>query len=175
MMTKHGTQFTFQESQNRQKRYLKYAVQLGLPILVWSKSDRSLMKPISIGRWKQLLNMPMNGSARNGERPMETHIVQGFLRLCLSKEESEIILQTAKMKRRYLIPAEVSAILKKSISKTLTDEQERRMANVWIEFCQKEDVDQRTGCTDPDVLSKWYSYAHENYHEPLPTASPWDN
>lgn len=106
---------------------------------------------------------------------METAIGQGFLRLCLNEHEAQAVIQTAKKKQRYLIPAEVSIILKKPISKTLTDVEAQRMESVWLAFCEAENADQRTGCTDPDVLAKWYGYVMKNYHEPLPVASPWDN
>lgn len=174
-MTDHGTRFISQELQNQPKRFLKSAEVFGLPIAVLLKSRKNSTIQVLIGLWKPLSNMRTNGFQRNGGRPMETHIAQGFLRLCLSEQEAETVLRTAKKKQRYLIPMEVSAILKRQISKTLNDEQDRRMQDVWISFCESADVDQRTGCTDPEVLEKWYGYVIQNYQEPLPIASPWGN
>jgi hypothetical protein len=175
MMNGLGTKCIGGERRGQRRRYWKSADQSGQPMLALLILEGHWMNGNLVGRLKPWLNMPTNGFQRNGEKPMETHIAQGFLRLSLNEQETETVLRTARARQRYLIPQEVSNILKKSISKTLTEAEEQRMETVWLAFCQNADIDQRTGCLDVDVLEKWYGHVMANYHEPLPQASPWDN
>lgn len=172
MTIRIGTKCIFRGAVNRPKHSSKYAGQLGLPTVAWLILPSDLTMPDLVGRWKQFSNMLTNGSRRNGEI-METHTAQGFLRLSLNVEEANLIIRCAKKAGRYLIPLEISKILKRDIKKTLTDVEEQRMEDCWLSFCKSNDTDQRTGCTDPDVLEQWYRYVSQNYQEPLPEASPW--
>jgi hypothetical protein len=106
---------------------------------------------------------------------METAIAQGFLRHLLNEEEAQTVLNCVKRKGRYLIPLEVSKILKKNIQKTVSDGEAANMLETWTEFCKTENCDQRTGCTEPEVVEKWFDYAMKNYHQAMPDVSPWDN
>lgn len=135
---------------------------------------KSLKKLSWVGRSKLLLNTHTIGYPRNGGL-METHIAQGFLRTSMTDEESNQIILCAKKLGRYLIPLEVSKILKKEIKKTIAPHEEVNMQEIWIEFCKKNDADQRSSCTEPLFLEKWFNYVAKNYHEPLPEASPWES
>ncbi len=175
MMIEPGIQFIGREQHDRQKPYWKSVGMFGMPIRVLWISPNVSRTQILIGHWKPWLNKRMNGYRKSGGQPMETHTAQGFLRLCLSEKEAQRIIHSAKRMGRYLIPLEVSRILKKDIKKSISDEQETNMHQTWLEFCKALNIDQRTGCTDPDVLGQWFDYVSKNYHEPLPESSPWDN
>ncbi len=173
-MTEPGTPYIGREPQDRQEPYSKSAKPSESRIVVLWKSRNALKTPGCTGPWERLLNTRTNGFQRNEGR-METHIAQGFLRLFLSETEADQIIRCAKKTGRYLIPLEVSKILRREIKKTLTDAEELRMDSTWLAFCKSTDADQRIGCTDPEVLEQWFDYVAKNYSEPLPEADPWQN
>lgn len=173
-MIEPGTPYIGLGQPNLRKLFWKYAGLSGLPIVVLWKSPNTSKDKALIGLWKLLSNTRTNGFLRNGG-VMETHTAQGFLRLLLTEDEAQTIIHCARKAGRYLIPFEVSRILKKDIKQTVTDVQERRMEDTWLAFCKETNSDQRTGCTDPETLEQWFNYVAKEYHEPLPEASPWDN
>lgn len=174
MTTRHGIQFTLPGFLGQQRPSMKSAGRYGSrTVALWKSPNASRTRTLT-GHLKRSLNTPTNGSQRNEDLQMETHTAQGFLRLLLTEQEAATIIHSAKKAGRYLIPLEVSKILKKDITKTLTAVEEQRMNDTWLAFCKGTDSDQRTGCTDPEVLERWFAYVAKNYQEPLPEASPWD-
>lgn len=109
------------------------------------------------------------------EMPVQS--VQGFLRLGVTEDEAQRLLAYCRRERRYLIPSEASRILRKTLSKTITDEEQAQMTDVWLDFCRELDLDQQTSVCEVEVLEKWWPYVASHYVNPLPAPSakaPWE-
>lgn len=100
---------------------------------------------------------------------MDTNIAQGFLRLLLTKDEADRVLKLAEVKRRYIIPYEVSSMLNKPIRKQVTEEEKEAMKMCWIRFCRQYDLDQfiESG-VDVPILKMWFDFVVKDYRDPLP-------
>lgn len=147
-----------------------------MPVL-WNTPRLKKAKARPVGIYITLSLTPMNGRVRNveGSMSLTTPIVQGFLRVLLNDDEALKALDLARSKGRYLIPAEVSLLIKRELTKTITENEQQNMQGTWIEFCKEKNLDQSTSLTDPIALEVWWDYVSKNYHHPLPASAPWGN
>lgn len=106
---------------------------------------------------------------------MSTPVAQGFLRLQLNEEEAGTLYQLIRSAKRYLIPLEVSLILKKEIKKTVEPIEALNMQRTWNDFCKEQDIDQSYSIVEPDMVIKWWEYSASHYQEPLPIPSQWES
>lgn len=173
-----GIECTTHGARSQPKSYSKYAGICETQTLAWWTSQLLWNRRDLAGRLRPLLSTPTIGLQKREVKTVTyTHSVQGFLRLLLNEGEAIRIMEIAKNLNRYLIPVEVSRILRRDIKQTVMQEEENRMQDVWVDFCKENNIDQGENVCNVEILEKWWSWVPSHYINPLPAvvASPWDN